>query len=137
MTTVLDGNYQRIHPYEGQEEDADDEDDREETPQESGVIIHVVPEGNKARWNHIEDLDSFFTRMYHYHQQHGFLCMMLQEVLELWQFFFVVFFVTILFHCVDYNKIYKYVVVLFKLLQSIFRCNRYSIVMLYFQWWRY
>lgn len=107
MTTVLDGSYQRIHPYEGQEEDADDDDDREETPQESGVIIHVVPEGNKARWNHIEDLDSFFARMYHYHQQHGFLCMMLQEVLELLQFFFVVVFVTYLFHCVDYSKIYN------------------------------
>lgn len=120
MTTVLDGNYQRIHPYEGQEEDADDEEEREETPQESGVIIHVVPEGNKARWNHIEDLDSFFTRMYHYHQQHGFLCMMLQEVLDLLQFFFVVGFVTALFYCIDYSKIYKYVVVFFKLLQIIF-----------------
>ncbi|KYN37882.1 Autophagy-related protein 9A [Trachymyrmex septentrionalis] len=107
MTTVLDSSYQRIQPYEGQEEDADDEDDREEAPQESGVIIHVVPEGNKARWNHIEDLDSFFTRMYHYHQQHGFVCMMLQEVLELLQFFFVVTFVTYLFHCIDYSKLYS------------------------------
>ncbi|KAL6430690.1 hypothetical protein ACFW04_006929 [Cataglyphis niger] len=107
MTTVLDGNYQRIHPYEGQEEDGENEEEREETPQESGVIIHVVPEGNKARWNHIEDLDSFFTRMYHYHQQHGFFCMMLQEVLELLQFFFVVGFVTALFHCIDYSKIYN------------------------------
>ncbi|XP_018397546.1 PREDICTED: autophagy-related protein 9A [Cyphomyrmex costatus] len=107
MTTVLDSSYQRIQPYEGQEEDADDEDDREEAPQESGVIIHVVPEGNKARWNHIEDLDSFFTRMYHYHQQHGFVCMMLQEILELLQFFFVVIFVTFLFHCIDYSKLYS------------------------------
>lgn len=107
MTTVLDSSYQRIQPYEGQEEDADDEDDREEAPQESGVIIHVVPEGNKARWNHIEDLDSFFTRMYHYHQQHGFVCMMLTEVLELLQFSFVVSFVTFLFHCIDYSKLYS------------------------------
>lgn len=107
MTTVLDSSYQRIQPYEGQEEDADDEDDREEAPQEAGVIIHVVPEGNKARWNHIEDLDSFFTRMYHYHQQHGFVCMMLQEVMELLQFFFVVTFVTFLFHCIDYSKLYR------------------------------
>ncbi|XP_012230938.1 autophagy-related protein 9A [Linepithema humile] len=107
MTMVLDGSYQRMHPYEGQGEEADDEDDREETPQESGVIIHVVPEGNKARWNHIEDLDSFFTRMYRYHQQHGFVCMMLQEVLELMQFFFVVTFVTFLFYCIDYSKLYN------------------------------
>lgn len=36
-----------------------------------------------ARWNHVEDLDSFFTRVYHYHQKHGFACMMLYEILEL------------------------------------------------------
>lgn len=110
MTTVLDSSYQRIQPYEGQEEDADDEDDHDEAPQESGVIIHVVPEGNKARWNHIEDLDSFFTRMYHYHQQHGFFCMMLQEILELMQFSFVVVFVTYLFNCIDYSKMSRYIV---------------------------
>ncbi|EZA55900.1 Autophagy-related protein 9A [Ooceraea biroi] len=105
MTTVLDGNYQRM-PQGQQEEYGDEEDEREETPQESGVIIHVVPEGNKARWNHIEDLDSFFTRMYRYHQQHGFVCIILQDALELGQFFFVVTFVTFLFNCIDYNKFY-------------------------------
>ncbi|KZC08899.1 PREDICTED: autophagy-related protein 9A [Dufourea novaeangliae] len=107
MTTVLDGSYQRMEPYEGEEEDGEDDDDHEETPQESGVMIHVVPEGNKARWNHIEDLDSFFTRMYHYHQKHGFACMMLQEVLELFQFIFVVTFSTYLFHCIDYSVLFK------------------------------
>ncbi|XP_043262853.1 autophagy-related protein 9A [Colletes gigas] len=106
MTTVLDGSYQRMEPYEGEEEEGED-DDHEETPQESGVMIHVVPEGNKARWNHIEDLDSFFTRMYHYHQKHGFLCMMLQEMLELGQFIFVVTFSTFLFHCIDYSVLFK------------------------------
>ncbi|XP_076683763.1 autophagy-related protein 9 isoform X3 [Andrena cerasifolii] len=107
MTTVLDGSYQRMEPYEVEEEDGEDDDDHEETPQESGVMIHVVPEGNKARWNHIEDLDSFFTRMYHYHQNHGFACMMLQEMLELGQFIFVVTFSTFLFHCVDYSILFK------------------------------
>ncbi|XP_076633465.1 autophagy-related protein 9 [Colletes latitarsis] len=106
MTTVLDGSYQRMEPYEGEEEEGED-DDHEETPQESGVMIHVVPEGNKARWNHIEDLDSFFTRMYHYHQKHGFVCMMLQEMLELGQFIFVVTFSTFLFHCIDYSVLFK------------------------------
>ncbi|XP_076652143.1 autophagy-related protein 9 isoform X2 [Halictus rubicundus] len=106
MTTVLDGSYQRMEPYEG-EEDGDGDDKHEETPQESGVMIHVVPEGNKARWNHVEDLDSFFTRMYLYHQKHGFTCMMLQEGLELGQFIFVVTFSTFLFHCVDYSVLFK------------------------------
>ncbi|CAK9827119.1 Autophagy-related protein 9A [Anthophora retusa] len=107
MTTVLDGSYQRMEPYEGEEEDGEDDDEHEETPQESGVMIHVVPEGNKARWNHVEDLDSFFTRMYHYHQKHGFACMMLQEMLELGQFVFVVTFSTFLFHCIDYSVLFK------------------------------
>jgi len=65
-----------------------------------------------ARWNHIEDLDSFFTRMYHYHQKHGFTCMMLKETLELLQFIFVVVFSTFLFHCVDYSVLFRYSYVL-------------------------
>ncbi|XP_034935607.1 autophagy-related protein 9A isoform X2 [Chelonus insularis] len=106
MTTVLDGSYQQLDPYSGEDGDGGG-DDPDETPHESGVMIHVVPEGGKARWNHIEDLDSFFTRMYHYHQKHGFACMMLQEVLELGQFIFVVTFSTFLFHCVDYSVLFK------------------------------
>jgi len=35
------------------------------------------------QWNHIEDLDDFFTRVYHYHQRSGFVCMVLQDVLQL------------------------------------------------------
>lgn len=62
-----------------------------------------------ARWNHIEDLDSFFTRMYNYHQKHGFAVMMLQEVFELGQFIFVVGFVTFLFHCVNYPVLFGYI----------------------------
>lgn len=106
MTTVLDGSYQQLDPYSEADGEGGNEDP-EETPHESGVMIHVVPEGGKARWNHIEDLDSFFTRMYHYHQKHGFACMMLQEIFELGQFIFVVAFSTFLFHCVDYSVLFK------------------------------
>ncbi|XP_046420102.1 autophagy-related protein 9A isoform X1 [Neodiprion fabricii] len=106
MTTVLDGRYQQLETYSEGEDEARD-GNGEETPQESGVMIHVVPEGGKARWNHIEDLDSFFTRMYHYHQKHGFACMILQETLELGQFIFVVTFSTFLFHCVDYSILFR------------------------------
>lgn len=35
------------------------------------------------QWNHIEDLDDFFTRVYHYHQRNGFVCMVLQDVMQL------------------------------------------------------
>ena len=47
-----------------------------ETP--GGVMIHMVPEGSKTRWSHIDDLDSFFKKVYKYHQKAGFRCMMLQ-----------------------------------------------------------
>ncbi|XP_058809457.1 autophagy-related protein 9A isoform X2 [Phymastichus coffea] len=104
MTTVLDGSYQQLELTV----DRDSEDDvHEETPRDSGVIIHVVPEGGKTQWNHIEDLDSFFTRMYHYHQKHGFVCMMLQEGFELAQFVFVVIFTVFLFHGVDYSILFR------------------------------
>lgn len=116
MTTVLDGHYQQLAPYS--ENEAEGDEDREETPQESGVKIDIVPESGKARWNHIEDLDSFFTRMYHYHQKHGFACMMLEEFLELAQFLFVVVLSTFITHCVDYTILFKYVDPPFTLLQG-------------------
>lgn len=61
---------------------------------------------NTARWNHIEDLDSFFTRMYQYHQKHGFAVMMLQEFFELVQFVFVVCFVVFLCYGVNYPVLF-------------------------------
>ena len=47
-------------------------------PDPSGVFIHTVPESSKSRWSHIDDLDSFFKKVYSYHQKHGFKVMMLQ-----------------------------------------------------------
>jgi len=44
--------------------------------------VHCVVSAAR-QWNHIEDLDDFFTRVYHYHQRSGFLCMVLQDVLQL------------------------------------------------------
>ncbi|XP_031789618.1 autophagy-related protein 9 isoform X1 [Nasonia vitripennis] len=105
---VLESSYQQFdQSSEGEGEGQERNVDRDETPLDSGVIIHVVPESGKTRWNHIEDLDSFFTRMYHYHQRHGFACMMLQEVLELGQFIFVISFSVFLFHCIDYSILFK------------------------------
>lgn len=98
MTTPLQTGYQALTPYNDSEAD---------TPQEGGMLIHVVPDSAKSRWNHIEDLDSFFTRVYHYHQKHGFSCMMLQEVLELIQFIFVVMFSVFLMECVEYSVLFK------------------------------
>ena len=55
-----------------------DRDDGRGPPDPSGVFIHTVPESSKSRWSHIDDLDSFFKKVYSYHQKHGFQCMMLQ-----------------------------------------------------------
>jgi len=55
----------------------------------------------------VEDLDSFFTRVYYYHQHHGFLCILLQACLELVQFIFVVTFATFLLQCVDYDVLFE------------------------------
>lgn len=98
MTMVVDSSYQQMEPS------PNCEDDVEEAPR---VMIHVVPESGKSRWNHIEDLDAFFTRMYHYHQNHGFRCMMVQEILELGKFFFVVTFSILLYYGIDYDTLFK------------------------------
>ena len=42
------------------------------------VIIHTIPEENKSKWSHIEDLDAFFKNVYQYHQKSGFHVMVLQ-----------------------------------------------------------
>lgn len=73
----------------------------------TSMVFHVVPKSSKSRWNHIEDLDSFFTRVYQYHQNHGLLCMMLQQVFELAQFIFIIVFTVFLFTCVDYDILFR------------------------------
>ena len=100
MSATLETNYQPLQPYAGES------GDHEET-QDNNIMIHVVPENSIARWNHIDDLDSFFTRMYHYHQKHGFSCMMLQEAFELLQFIFIAGFSAFLFRCVDYSVLFR------------------------------
>lgn len=73
----------------------------------TSMVFHVVPKSSKSRWNHIEDLDSFFTRVYQYHQNHGLLCMMLQQLFELVQFIFIIVFTSFLFTCVDYDVLFR------------------------------
>ena len=70
-------------------------------------MIHIVPEHGKSKWSHIDDLDSFFSKVYEYHQKHGFKVMMLQEVLELLQFIFVVMFTVFLAECVEYEYLFR------------------------------
>lgn len=80
----------------------------EDTPRNSGVLLHTVPEINRSRWNHIEDLDSFFTRMYHYHQKHGFVIIVLDEIFQLIQFAFVIWLLTFTVHCINHDILFGY-----------------------------
>ncbi|XP_055380393.1 autophagy-related protein 9A [Condylostylus longicornis] len=83
-----------------------EEHDFEDYKNEDSPMIHVVPDSNKLRWNHIEDLDSFFTRMYSYHQKHGFLVIILDEILQQISFVFVVWIAVFTTHCINYPVLF-------------------------------
>lgn len=72
-----------------------------------GVMIHMVAEAGKSKWSHIDDLDSFFTKVYEYHQKHGFTVMMLQELLELIQFIFMIVFTVFMVECINYTLLFN------------------------------
>ncbi|KOB66422.1 putative APG9 autophagy 9-like 1, partial [Operophtera brumata] len=72
----------------------------------NNVIIHEVPK-NKGGWTHIEDLDSFFTRMYRYYVRGGFYPMIFSDLFCLLQFIFIIWFSTFLIHCVNYPRLFR------------------------------
>ncbi|EPB71291.1 autophagy protein Apg9 [Ancylostoma ceylanicum] len=61
---------------------------------------------NDHRWDHIENLDRFFTLVYEYHQGGGFLTIAVKKVLGLAQFVFIVTFSTFFMQCVDYDVLF-------------------------------
>ncbi|EPY76809.1 autophagy-related protein 9B [Camelus ferus] len=90
--------------------------------EEQQPLLHV-PEGLRGSWHHIQNLDSFFTKIsfcawpgssgtegrepgVHYHQRSGFTCILLEDVFQLGQFIFIVTFTTFLLRCVDYNVLF-------------------------------
>lgn len=82
-----------------------DEDDTDEAPSHHGnFTIQVVPES--TRWNHIENLDDFFARVYTFHQRGGFMCMIVEDILQLLQFMFIVVFSVFLIDCVNYDVLF-------------------------------
>ncbi|KAH8234451.1 hypothetical protein KR038_010368 [Drosophila bunnanda] len=94
------------HGMEQALEEPDTEHEAEDTPRNSGVMIHMVPETGRARWNHIEDLDSFFSRMYQYQQKHGFQVIVMDEVLQVLEFGFVVWLLVFATHFVRYDELF-------------------------------
>lgn len=85
-------------------------DDPEEDlpPQGFDIGARGFEEIEKGRWNHIENLDEFFIRIYEYHRHNGFVCILLNEIFELIQFVFVVLFTSFLVLCVDYDTLFNF-----------------------------
>ena len=106
MSTIFNGTYQQLEPYSKVDGKYQDEDEME-MAQKADAIIHVVPETSKTRWNHIEDLDSFFRGVYHYHQNNGFICMLIKEFFKLGQFIYLMFFTLFMLHCVEYPILFR------------------------------
>lgn len=74
------------------------------------VMIQVSsdPSSKYSSWqNYIQDLDFFFTRIYEYHRKSGLKCIIVDKILSLVQFLFVVFFCLFLVHLVDYDIMFK------------------------------
>ncbi|GFR97923.1 autophagy-related protein 9 [Elysia marginata] len=90
----------------GSDDSEEDEENEMFVHEEEGLLVHMTHDDNKSQWNHVDDLDKFFTSVYDYHQRHGFQNMVLAEVLQLLQFVFIVIFVTYLSYCVNYPELF-------------------------------
>jgi autophagy-related protein 9 len=99
--------YKPFHIQENTGLNEEEDDDSEISLQEErGFLVHMSPDVNRSQWNHVDDLDKFFTSVYEYHQRHGFETMVLAETLQLLQFVFIVLFVTYLNWCVNYEELF-------------------------------
>ncbi|XP_030748980.1 autophagy-related protein 9A [Sitophilus oryzae] len=76
-------------------------------PEEQAIPHHHVSEPTRSRWNHIDNLDSFFIRVYKYHQKHGFWCLTVTEIVKLHKFVFVCGLTLSLLYAVDYGKLFN------------------------------
>ncbi len=69
------------------------------------VLVHDA-ESKRGSWDHQKDLDQFFVRIYEYHQKGGFVCMLVSDAFELFQFIFIVALSVFLLQCVDYDVLF-------------------------------
>lgn len=73
------------------------------------LFIHVAS-GNKVSrpWqSYIGDLDNFFEQIYHYYQRSGFLCIVVDHILQLVEIILVIFLTFFFLNCVDYDVLFK------------------------------
>ncbi|CAG2108030.1 unnamed protein product [Medioppia subpectinata] len=75
------------------------------------VMIHMLPNdgrhGLRSWQRYIHDLDDFFAKVYKYHQKSGFACIVISNILELIQILFIIIFTIFLYHCIDYDILFK------------------------------
>jgi len=101
MSTFPSTNYEPLLTTED-----DEEEELSELP--PTFVTTRGPEKNgNGRWNHIEDLDDFFTRIYKYHRAQGFLCLLLTNVSVLLQYVFIVLFAVFLAVCINYEILFQ------------------------------
>ncbi|CAF1192310.1 unnamed protein product [Didymodactylos carnosus] len=87
----------------------------ENDPEEQALTPYIhdpsqdYPENSEkqSRWSHQQDLDDFFSRVYQYHQRHGYFCIVLSEILALVQFIFIVSFTVLVLQCIDYPVLFR------------------------------
>lgn len=80
-----------------------------ESAENQHMFVHVAnSEQFVSSWqSYLRDLDDFFERIYIYHQKSGFLCIVVEHILELLKIFLVVFFTFFLLHGLDYQVMFK------------------------------
>ncbi|KAI6189676.1 Autophagy-related protein 9 [Aphelenchoides bicaudatus] len=71
-----------------------------------GSSTHDLIKSN-SRWDHVEDIDQFFSLVYEFHQGNGLTCIALKNCFALFQFILVVFLSTFLLQCVDYDVLFN------------------------------
>ncbi|XP_055925086.1 autophagy-related protein 9A-like [Argiope bruennichi] len=67
------------------------------------VVFQVSSDDSCPRWNHVDDLDAFFQRIYHYHQSGGYLCIMTKCVIRVLFFALIGFGFVYCSDCIYFN----------------------------------
>ncbi|KAF2367175.1 Autophagy-related protein 9 [Trinorchestia longiramus] len=100
-----DFNRQRSSPHVGFSGDGGLGSSEETRTSSDNVLMHRVPERVRD-WHHVDDLDSFFRRVYRFHQGCGYRVMLTRELLDLAQYLFMVW-ITVMVLCgVDYGLLF-------------------------------
>uniref|UniRef100_A0A915DK59 Autophagy-related protein 9 n=1 Tax=Ditylenchus dipsaci TaxID=166011 RepID=A0A915DK59_9BILA len=98
------GNRRTYTPIGGDEEEAGDPGQNSDDETNQGAP--PISSKRDRRWDHIEDIDQFFTLVYEYHQGNGLICIALRHAFALFQFLFIICFSTFLLQCVDYDVLF-------------------------------